>query len=479
MKNSVVKTRVIADILVEFNEIINSTIVQKLSATNIQDFTRIRKMSYANLIYYLIFRDNKNTNAELTSFFKKLGTPQNRISKQAYHKAVKKLNPNVFTYLINRFAELFYQSSLNKTYKGYNILAEDGTYVEIPYNIVNLYNFQFVTNKSVTSMFDVKKIQSKSAGLYDVLNGLFIDFTMDKATRSETPLAFCHLYRTKNMLKDKKMIYLADRYYGSAEIISHLESLGYNYCIRGKSYFYKKQVANMTTDDEWIDVMIDEKWAKRFRFSLDAVKQRELNSVLKIRVVKYKYQYKDKKGNNVKTKLIYFTNLSEDEFSKEEIIQLYTMRWDCEVSYKTLKTNQELERYFCHDGDVSRCCVYAKILFHNVAGILRKELNKELKADNDTDNKYEYTINISQLHTYLKSYNIMRPMIKGIKSAIKNVLEDIRVIKNKIKVPIRPDRHNQRWGRFIKSPPSYRFTLDGRNYPKVRRYKGGLMTISP
>lgn len=259
MMSGVVKTRVLADLLFQFNEVINTTIVRKLAAAHLSDFTRIRKMSYAHLIYYLVFRDNKNTNTELTSFFKKLGVPKNRISKQALHKAVKKLNPNVFSYLINRFATLFYQTSLNKTFKGYNILAEDGTYLEIPYNVMNLNAFQFVANQHVASMFDVRKIQSKSAGLYDVMNGLFIDFTMEKATYSETPLAFCHLYRTKNMLKGKKVIYLADRYYGSAEIISHLESLGYNYCIRGKSNFYKKQVASMTTDDEWIEVTVDEK----------------------------------------------------------------------------------------------------------------------------------------------------------------------------------------------------------------------------
>lgn len=66
------------------------------------------------------------------------------------------------------------------------------------------------------------------------------------------------MIRTQNILKGKKVIYLADRYYGSAQIISHLESLGYNYCIREKSNFYKKQVANMTTDDEWIDEKIVE-----------------------------------------------------------------------------------------------------------------------------------------------------------------------------------------------------------------------------
>lgn len=40
----------------------------------------------------------------------------------------------------------------------------------------------------------------------------------------------------------------------------------------------------------------------------------------------------------------------------------------------------------------------------------------------------------------------MKQIMKGKKTAIKNILEDIRVVINKIKVSIRPDRHNARWG---------------------------------
>ena len=114
--------------------------------------------------------------------------------------------------------------------------------MEIPYNVYNINDFQFCMNQHVHDIFDVKKVQSKAGGLYDVTNGLFIDFSLKPAPYSETPLAFAHLYRTKKILKNQKIIYLADRYYGSAEIISHLEFLKYNYVIRGKSNFYKNRL---------------------------------------------------------------------------------------------------------------------------------------------------------------------------------------------------------------------------------------------
>lgn len=132
--------------------------------------------------------------------------------------------------------------------------------MEIPYNVYNIYDFHFVENQHIIDMFDVKKVQSKAGGLYDVLNGLFIDFSLRPAPYSELPLAFSHLYRSQSIFKGKNVIYLADRYYGSAEIISHLECIDYHYIIRGKSNFYKKQVALMKSDDEWIEVEIDEKW---------------------------------------------------------------------------------------------------------------------------------------------------------------------------------------------------------------------------
>ncbi|WP_318266888.1 transposase [Faecalibacillus intestinalis] len=77
--------------------------------------------------------------------------------------------------------------------------------------------------------------------------------------------------------------------------------------------------------------------------------------------------------------LIYFTNLSKEEFSADEIIELYSKRWDIEVSYKTMKTTQEIERHISLNGDVARNDIYAKVLFHNIVGVLRKEINHELE----------------------------------------------------------------------------------------------------
>lgn len=475
MMNNVVKSSQLAAIFSEFNAIIHSDITNRLCRKRTQDFTRNRNMNFYSLIYYFIFRNRTTTNAELSHFYSSIDRFEKRISKQALNKAIRKLNPNVFSYLINRFSAIYYTSSLPKKYRGYFLIAEDGTYMEIPYNVYNIYDFHFVENQHIIDMFDVKKVQSKAGGLYDVLNGLFIDFSLKPAPYSELPLAFSHLYRSQSIFKGKDVIYLADRYYGSAEIISHLECIDYHYIIRGKSNFYKKQVALMKSDDEWIEVEIDEKWRRRFRFSPEAMELRENNPVMKIRVIKRRIEYINNHGEACQKELIFFTNLGE-EFSAQEIIELYTYRWDIEVSYKTLKTDQEIERHISSDGDVARNDIYAKVLFHNIAGIMRKELNRSLEMK---ESNRQYVVNIAQLHEIIHDVNILLSMINGKKRQLKKKIEQIEKMLDKIKVPVRPNRHYQRWGRVMISPPSYRFRLDGRNNPKVRRYKSVLMTISP
>ena len=489
--NNVVKMRQLTRLLNSFSDLIHSKTVNDLCRTRIQDFTRRRVMTFDMVVFYLIFRNRKNTDADLIKFFSCLDILEKKITKQAMHKNIRKLNSNVFRYLFIQFAQLFYSSGLSLDYKGYTILAEDGTFVEIPYDIYNINHFGIWENQSVCNMFDVKKIISKSAGLYDVTNGFFVDFTMKHATCSEIPLAFQHLYATRHLYKDKKVIYLADRYYGSAELISFLDYLGYSYCIRGKSNFYKKQISQMKSNDEYIKVNINEAWLERFSFSSEAIEHRKQNPELRIRVVKRGYIYYDHNGMRHIQEMIYFTNLSKEEFEKREIEDLYSKRWDIEVAYKTMKTQLELERNVSAHVEVVRSSVYAKFLFYNMIGILRKQINQDLmnypKHKEAVEHKSDvfiiefqyWSVNMSQLINCYMENNVLYAIIsQDIRMIMKKVYQILKACE-KLKVPIRENRHNQRWGRVVPSGFYYRFTLDGRNFPKVKTVKGVMRTTKP
>lgn len=462
-----------------FGEYIRSPIVRSLSKTNVGDFSRIYKFPWFDVILYLIFRSEKTSQGELSKYFSDIGRTKYQVSKQAMFKATNKLNPGVFIDLIHHFAELFYQSNdLVKTYKGYILLAEDGTTLELRPTMQALMQYGFIINQNVRDLFSATNAASRSSALYDVTNGLIVDFTMENINKGEIPMAVGHLLRMNSVFKGHKVIYLADRNYDSVELQTILESLGFNYCIRGKSNFFKHYVEKMPSNDEWITVDIDKMWQKRLKYDIARDRFSE-NPTFKVRVVKYQYSYTDKKGLPQTAELLYFTNLPKESFNSEQIVHLYEKRWDIECSYKTLKSDYEWERYFTSFSNVERSMIYAKVLFHNIVGVIRKEMDQNLSENENPSNTHPYQVNIIQLANLIRENDLLRWMRTGNHKALVRTMDVILDLINKIKVPARPNRHHQRWGAAITNDHPHRFRLDGRQYPRVRKHKGCLMTMRP
>lgn len=464
---------------VQFGKVIRSDETRSKMRKIPTAFTRIFKFPWFDILLYLIFRHEKCTQSEISSYYSAINKKNIRISRQAAFKAIHKVNPMVFPFLIRRFAELFYQTKIVKTYKGYILLAEDGTTNALTATEESLSQFGFVPNQHVRKQEDAQRATSKSAALYDVTNGLIVDFQMKEYKTSEIPIALDQLRNSHDLFTGKKVIYLADRYYPTVELFAILELYGFNYCIRGKPNFFKREVANMKSDDEWIEVTLDKVWLKRLK-NPEAKERFEKDPTIRIRVVKQAYEYTDDNGVEHTAELIYFTNLPKEEFSKKDIIKLYSKRWDLEVSYKTLKTDYEWERFFSNECDAEVCAIFAKVLFHNIVGIVRKELNGYLENDNTgSPRKHTYVVNITQLAKMIREFGIQRFIRSGNLKAISKLLDLVYEMRHKIKVPVRPNRHNQRWGRLVTTSSPTRFRIDGRNWPKVACRNGKLRTVQP
>ena len=60
---------------------------------------------------------------------------------------------------------------------------------------------------------------------------------------SEIPIMFEQLDQLFSFIQGKKVIFLADRYYGNADFFLWCEKNGFSYIVRAKSNFYKDQRA--------------------------------------------------------------------------------------------------------------------------------------------------------------------------------------------------------------------------------------------
>lgn len=466
-------------LICKFGDYIRSPHVRSLAGKKKSDFSRVCKFPWHDAILYMIFRNEKCTSSEISRYFNTIAKPDNIISRQGLFKAAKKLNCEVFSDLIHKFSELFYSSDMVKNYKDYIILAEDGTTINLYATDESLDQFGFIKNRHCKTKDQAVKATSRSSALYDVTNGIIVDFCMKSYTTPEMPMAIDHIINTMELFKGKKVIYLADRNYDSVEMFAHLEDAGYNYIIRGKPNFFKDQIKLMKSNDEWITVKLDKAWMRRLKYA----RSREIfakNPEIKIRVVDYSYSYFDSKGNEVKTEIRYFTNLSQEEFSDHDIFNIYSKRWDIETSYKTLKTDLEWERYFSKNNDIEKCSIYAKVIFYNMVGVLRREVDHILLTRSRAkNNKYIYQVNVKQLANDLRNGGLCRWIRSKNRKALERMIERTIAIVDKIKVPLRPKRHYKRWGRHVSSSRPFRYRLDGRQWPNTVYINGYHQTKKP
>lgn len=116
-------------------------------------------------------------------------------------------------------------------------------------------------------------------------------------------------------------------------------------------------------------------------------------------------------------------------------MHFYSKRWEIETEYKILKTYLERERYFCKDCDSEACSFFAKVVFHNLSGILRKEIDEELTEKNSEANKYNYQINWKQLNELTRDEKVVRWIRNENCGRINKMIDLIKALINKSACP--------------------------------------------
>lgn len=451
------------EMLKYFNKIIASE--EALKESRIKDcyFSRNTKLGYKNLIRFILSRTGKTTANEINNYYSEINMLENSVSKQSIFQAREKLNPFVFRYLNHKMMEFYYQNNKTNKCKEYITLAVDGTVLEMPLTPETISAFGITKSTSFPT-----KTSPRCSGVYDVFNHIYLDFVINHWTISEIPMAYEQVKTVKELLRDEKCIFLADRYYGATDLFLYLESLNYKYCFRGKKNFYKHYLNN-EIDDDIVSISLDDTWIKRFKIE-EAKERAKKDKKLVIRVIKFNKSDITKKIKDDE-EIILFTNLSKEEFSKSEIIELYGKRWNIETGYGTLKTKLEFERVTSEKVNIILQDVYSQIIVHNQISLLKNLCDKKINSTS----KYEYQVNINNL------INLFRKWLPAILNQINKLSKIISLLISKIlknKEPIRKNRLFPRWNAYINKPVTLKFRVDGKRNPKVHKTKLGFLRIA-
>lgn len=435
-------------------------------------FTRENgKMPLHHLLVYLIFRHGKSLSEDICTIYSSLNN-LNPPSKQAVLKRMSILNYDVWHNIQQLFLQRIYQPMTKDTLKGYLLIAIDGTFATLPKHPA-LEHF-FGKHKSYNG--GNTPPQARISIAYDVLNHTILDFQVTHQNVSEMSLMFQHLENLESFLKEYKVIILADRYYGSAELFKYCEMKGYKYIVRAKSNFFRKQRASLNENDANLDIFIDKNWQKRIKREKIRI-YIEKNPLMKVRLIKSHYEYEEEYLNLHGKKVIkpissdseYFTNLTKEEFDCKQIIQIYHVnRWDVETGYNTIKVLLEFEQLNSCNPIVVMNELMAKIIYFNIENIIRTIADNENSEDELHLVNNKHVIELCHGSWFINGFFRAKFKTKELKELTKECA--------RVKILVRPGRHYKRWDKFRVSIKQVRHRIDGRKNPPLKITKAGIMT---
>jgi hypothetical protein len=216
-------------------------------------FTRKSPLNFINLILFQLNLHGLSNIIELRNYFKKIN--QINVTKQALSKTRKKLKPEVFKTINIAYLSKYYNSNEIKTFKKHLIIAGDGSKCTLPYHKKLIPIFGGIINK----FKELTSVAINLTMLHDCLNGFIIDQEIDKYNTSEKELMNRNIVNLESLdyLKDIPKILIFDRGFPSLEFFIKLLENKEKFLFRIRKNSYEKEKQNMTTKDEFIDIMIN------------------------------------------------------------------------------------------------------------------------------------------------------------------------------------------------------------------------------
>lgn len=408
-------------------EIIEKGSFISLCRLNKNHYIRKRKIEPKDIVLYELNKRGLSSKMEILNFNNIKNVQE--ISSPGLFKQRKKLNPEVFKYLVRESLKEFYinYSKEVKTIKGYVLLGIDGSDFEIP------------NGKEAREKYNGKQ-QNHPARItvstcYDLLNHYTLDVEVEKYDYSETTMAEEH-YKTikrENILGPFKSIKIMDRNYRNLSHIYNYLKEDEKFLIRIASSVYEKENRGMKTNDEIIKIGYEYNRARYYKNS-----NPELYNYLKegntvdVRCVKVELE-----SGEIETLI---TNLGYEEFTTEEIKEMYHLRWQIEINYRYLKNNLKIENITSTKEILIKQDIYSQVL---VANMLQAFINENDRKIDQKKYKNKMKTNSNMSIGIFKNTLIYILLEKNAKKR-SEMMEQFSEALKKYIVPVKPGRKNPR-----------------------------------
>lgn len=370
------------------------------------DFSRKRKLDFETTMNCILSMESGSLQKELLDFFNyDTETP----SASAFNQQRNKLLWEAFEFLFHEFNSRF---SEEKTYRGYRLLACDGSALNIARNPQDTDTY-FQSNPT-----DKGFNQLHLNALYDLCNKRYTDAVIQAGRRVNESLAMTQMIDRYS--GDSKTIFIADRGYETYNIFAHTEQKEMYYLIRVKDIGSGSMVSSFELPD-----------LEEFDSPIHLILTRKKTNEVKANRTRYKildkkssFDYVDLHINKfypMDFRVVRFaitentyeciiTNLPKQDFPIEEIKKIYAMRWGIETSFRELKYAIGLSCFHSKKVDYIMQEIYARLILYNYCEIIT--MNVVIHQKN-TKHIYQmnYTIAIHICRYFLRN-NISPPNVE-------------------------------------------------------------------
>jgi hypothetical protein len=394
-----------------------------------KDFTRNRKLSFDDVMKLLISMGGNSIYKEL---LESRGYDVNTATASAFVQQRDKILPCAFEYLLHEFTRTYTDI---KKYRGYRLLAVDGSSLHIATNPKD--QDTFLQNRPDEKGFNLLHLNA----MYDLCNRLYVDAMTQP----------CRLWNEGKALTDMvdrssvegKTIVIADRAYESYNNFAHIEKKGWKYLIRVKDsrggILSGLSLPSEGDFDVCIQRILTRKQTNEVRANPDIYRFLPVNSIfdfldmhtnrffpMSLRVVRFKIA-----DDTYETVI---TNLDSSDFPPQELKKLYKMRWGIETSFRELKYAVGLTSFHAKKPEYIEQEVFARLIMYNFAEMITSHV---VISQTGTSNVYQvnFTIAIHVCRHFLRLWiDLPQP--------------DVEALIRKNILPVRPGRKDKRKIRY-------------------------------
>lgn len=390
------------------------------------DFIRNRKLDFIAVIKSIICMETGSIKDELLKLNDySLDTP----TSSAFVQARDKIKVDAFRSVFNIFNK---RTSKLKTYKGYRLLAIDGS--EEPIDNTFLDKDTSVFDKTGTFLYSAYHLNAS----YDLLECTYDDILIQGEAVMNENAAFNKLV---DRYKGAKAIFIADRYYESYNNFEHVVHSGNKYLIRVRDITSKKcmtQGLGPYPDTDEFDIDVSKILTRKQ--TNEVKKHPETYRFLSNRS-SFDYTDKENPFYNFKCRIVRFkitddsyeciiTNLDRNIFPLEEIKELYNKRWGIETSFRQIKYAIGLHALHSKKRKSIQQEIYARLVLYNLCQRVVQEIKIPQKK-----RKYMVQINFTRASHIIRKF--LNKRTGGSPPVESLIAKEI--------LPIRPGRTNTRY----------------------------------